>query len=220
MKLRMLSMAAAAVLAVAGLSACTSKVGQAAVVEGHRLSDSSLSSYLQTGAKVYTDSASNTSVVPKLYVLESWIDDQLFQRAVEAKGGAIQAGELSTVRGLVLGTGTVADVSKYYRKLGYADRFAALFVHEQEMVVLLVKRLAPTLPDSQVIPALQSGQVGSALLAAVAKLKPDVSVSGRYGKWDAKKLSLTQTAGAGLPGFVTFEPAASGGLSSLPAPTR
>ncbi len=217
MRLRKLGAGAIALLAVTGLSSCDSKVGQAAVVQGHRLSDSDLSAYIQTGAKSYTDKNSGATVVPKLYALENWIDDQLFERAVESRGGRVTAPELRLTRGLVVGSGSPEDISTFYTKLGYTERFAKLFLHEQQMVVLLVKRLVPKVPDSQIISALQSGQLGGALLGAVKKVKANVSVSARYGKWDASKLALTDTPGAGLPSFITFLAQDAAGTANVPA---
>ncbi len=46
MRLRKLTAAALAVLAVTGLTACKSKAGVAAVIDGHRISESDLSDYV------------------------------------------------------------------------------------------------------------------------------------------------------------------------------
>jgi hypothetical protein len=216
--LRALGVAAVAVLMVLGLSSCNTKVGQAAVVQGHRLSDSDLEGYLKPTAKAYTDS-NNATVIPKLYVLENWIDDELFERTVESRGGRVTAAELTKTRGLVLGSGSLSDVSTYYGKLGYTNRFVSLFLHEQQMIVLLVKRLAPNVAEAQIIPALQSGRLTASLLAAVRSAKLKVSVSPRYGSWNASRLSLTQTRGAGLPSFIKFLPGDASGSASIPPTT-
>ncbi|MDQ6851567.1 MAG: hypothetical protein M3070_16830 [Actinomycetota bacterium] len=209
MRLRRLAAAAVALLAVAGLSSCTSKVGQAAVVGGHRLSDSDLTTFVQAAAKSYPDPSTRTTVVPKLNALEVWINDQLFAGAVQSHGGPVTSAELGRTQALVLGRGTLQDVTSHFDKLGYTGRFSALLVHRQQLILLLVKRLVPKIADSQIASALQNANVVRALLAAVQKIK--VSVSGRYGSWDPQHIALTQTRGAGLPGFVSFVPTSATG---------
>ncbi len=203
-RVRKFGAAAVAVLAVAGLSSCDSKVGQAAVVDGHRLSDSNLSGYVQAGAKSYADPNSGKSVVPKLQALDSWIIDRIVEDTVEAHGGPVTPAELSRSRSIALGKRTIGDLTKVYSKQGFTDRFAELLLHEQQMVVLLAKRLVPTIADSQILSALSNQQFGSKIVTTVQQSHPAVSLSARYGAWDAKNLTLIQTRGAGLPSFITF----------------
>lgn len=218
-RVRKLGAAAAAVLTMVGLSACETKVGQAAVVQGHRLSDSNLSNYVRSGAKPYTDSSTNASVYPKLYALESWVDDQLFERAVESKGGRVTSAELTATRSVVLGTETSDALVASFAKRGYTEQFVMLAIHEQQMIVLVLKRLAPKATYAQILSALQNGQANGALLSAVQKAKSAVSVSPRYGKWDPKTLSLTDSRGAGPPSFITFLSNDVGSVASVPPST-
>jgi hypothetical protein len=206
-RVRKLGAAAVALLAVAALSSCDSKVGQAAVVQGHRLSDADLATYIKPAAKSYSDS-SGVTVYPKLFVLERWISDHVFEQTVESRGGAPTSDEQRLTRAVVLGTSTTDKITAIYGKLGYTPRFTDLAVHEQQMIVLLVKRLAPKIRYSQIYTALQNKQVGAAVLAAVQKAKVHVSVSARYGSWNPNRLSLTESRGSGLPSFVSFLPGA------------
>lgn len=207
LRLRKLGAAAVALLAVVALSSCDSKVGQAAVVQGQRLSDADLATYVKPAAKSYSG-GSGVTVYPKLFALERWISDHVFERAVESRGGAPTSDEERLTRALVLGTRSTGELTSALGKLGYTPRFTDLAVHEQQMIVLLVKRLAPKIPYSQITSALQNKQVGAALLTTVQKAKVQVSVSGRYGSWDPNQLSLTRSRGSGLPSFVSFLPGA------------
>jgi hypothetical protein len=208
---RTLSAATLAVLAAGTLTACQTKVGLAASAAGHRLTDSQLASYVQAGAKPYTDQNSSTPVVPKLFALENWINLELFSAAVEHRGGAATPAELDTARTAILGGRSDSDFEKAYTKLGYTAKLADLILDQGSALVVLVERLAPGLSPQQAISALQSGQAGSLLVKAVNDKKPQVDVSPRYGTWDPSRLALSQDPNAGAPSFVHFPSTAAGG---------
>ena len=77
---RALTVLVLAVLALGTLTACRTKIGQAASVNGVSFSDSDLGSYLRPGAGPYT--ASNQRVVPKVLILTTWIRTQLIDAAI------------------------------------------------------------------------------------------------------------------------------------------
>ena len=69
------------------LSACQTKVGQAAAANGATLSDSDLTSYLEPGP-ARTPTRPGQQVVPKILILTTWIRTQLLDAAIAAHGGA------------------------------------------------------------------------------------------------------------------------------------
>jgi hypothetical protein len=201
---RTLSVAALAVVAITTLSGCHNKVGMAASVDGHRLTDTDLATYFKKGSVPYTDQNTHAQVVPKVYALENWIEGKVFEAAVAHKGGAVTSAELNTARAAVLGSRTIAQAETFYRKLGYTPKFAHLIVDQTAVLVVLVQRIARGISPQQAIGALQSNQAGTELLKAISAAKPKVAVSPRYGTWDNAKLTLTSTPGVGAPGFVRF----------------
>jgi hypothetical protein len=213
---RVLTAATLAVLAAAGLSACESKVGLAASANGHTLSHSDLSSYVQTGAQPYTDS-NNETIVPKVYALGTWISTQLFADTIARHGGPATAGELSAARTAVLGSNTEADYQKAVAKQGYTDKFADLVLDQSSMLVVLVQRLGKV-DATQALSVLQSGQADSALLKAVNDTKPQVEASTRYGEWDPTRLRMSTDPTAGVPDFVIFPASSAPSASPTPAP--
>jgi hypothetical protein len=215
---RTLSAATLAVLAMGGLSACQTKVGMAASAAGHRLSDSDLTTYVQAGAAPYTDQNSNTTVVPKLFALENWVNLQLFTAAVTAKGGAPKPAELAGSKTAILGGRSMTAFEKIYTKLGYTKKLADLILNQGSTLVVLVERLAPGITADQAIQALQSGQAGATLVKTVNATKPKVVVSPRYGAWDPTLLSLNADPRAGLPNFVVKPGGSSSAVVPAPAP--
>jgi hypothetical protein len=202
---RLLTAAVTGVLALGVLTACETKVGLAASAEGQRLTNSSLAGFVQPGAKPYTDNSTNppTTVTPKLFALENWIDNQIFASTVAKHGGAATPAELSTARSAVLGSHTVADYQKFYGSQGYTKPFADLILDQSALLVVLVERLAHT-SAANAIQALNSSQIGSTLLKTITATNPKVEVSPRYGAWIPSKLSLSTDPGAGAPSFVMF----------------
>lgn len=213
---RTLTAAALAAAAAASLTACDTNVGLAAAVDGARLTDSALSGFVQKGAGPYTDQSTGATVDPKSFALEAWIDDQLFRRAVDSKGGAPSAQQYTAAESAVLANSSMDSVRSLYGKDGYTPALADMIIHSNAALVLLVERLAPGVSASQAVSALQSGQAGTVLFKAVAATKPTVRVSARYGTWDAAKLAMSSGPGAGLPSFVQYHAASSSG--TVPAP--
>jgi hypothetical protein len=200
---RTLTAVTTAALGLGLLTACQTKIGLAASVEGQRLTDSALSGYVQPGASPYSDQNTGQQVTPKIFVLQNWIDNQIFATVVDKHGGPATAPELSTARSAVLGTHTLADYQKFYSGQGYTRPFAQLIIDQSALLVVMVERLAHT-SAANAIQALNSNQIGATLLKTINALHPKVDVSSRYGTWDAKHLALTSDPGAGAPAFVTF----------------
>jgi hypothetical protein len=213
---RTLTVAALAALAMGGLSACETKVGMAASANSQRISNSELASYVKPGAKPYTPQNSTTQVVPKLYALENWIDNILFNDTISANGGPATSAERSAAQAVVLGERSVADFESYYENLGYTKKFGELIVEQSTTIIILVQRLGKLTPQ-QAIATLQQGGSGPAIIQAVNQTHPVVEVSPRYGEWNAATLSLSADPAAGLPSFVQVSGASPGAEEPAPA---
>ena len=205
MRFRKLTVIVAAAIAVTGLAGCNTKAGAAAVVDGHRISDSDVSQYVMTSAKPYTETNGSGGMIdPKSYVLQTLIDDRLLGRAVRAHGGEASDSELNAAQTQFLQGSKLSDVAKFYGKYGYTNSFADVLVHEQSLLQILAGRV-------------KASSSGAEIITALNTLKPQVSVSGRYGAWDTKQYSVTSGPNDGVPAFIKIPaPAAT---NATPAPT-
>jgi hypothetical protein len=183
------------------LSACQTKVGQAASANGATLSDSDLSSYLQPGAGPYTDS-SHQRVVPKILILTTWIRTQLLNAAITAHGGAPTTTELNAANSSVQAGNSIDQAEKAYAKYGYTNKFGDLLFDQTVRIVVLVERLSHNSNPDKALQLLSSGQLGNTIGTAIQQTTAPVDVSPRYGKWEVRSLSVDGSAKAGTPDFV------------------
>ncbi|MGI8760344.1 MAG: hypothetical protein ACR2LF_03380 [Jatrophihabitantaceae bacterium] len=208
MRVRKLSAAATVLLAAVGLTACQSKVGAAAYVGGHRISDSEVASYV-TNAGVAPSiaakaSASGETLQPKVSVLDLLVKRALFQQALRAHGGVPSQGKLAALHDTALETflglqpaqvtGFDAYLAANQGPNGYSSGYKDLLLSTVELETALAIELKPA-----------SRQ---AFNAAVDKLHIPVSVSPRYGAWDAANLQMSADPAAGVPSFVTLHSSA------------
>jgi hypothetical protein len=195
-------MLAAAALAITTLAACQTKIGVAAVVNGARLSDSDVSTYVTKKAVPFSGGG-GTTITPKSFAVETWIDTVLFEQAIRKHGGAITTAERTEYGGLATSGTSPDQLTKAYTSRGFTVAMRDLRVRTQADFLLLIHRLHPKLDDSQVLQDSQ-GAEGNEAAVEIGKLANDVFVSGRYGTWDKKTLSLDSSVNAGLPSFVKF----------------
>ena len=202
MRLRALAVTTALALAATGLTACSSKIGQAAVVGGHRISQKEVDSYVNpagpTGAALAQ--SQGTPIAPRTTIVDTLVRRELFIEALlkTAKGlpsaAALRARHDDAATQISQGQATGADFDKAFNSqlasLGFRASFAAVFVQTEELEIALVDQTG----------AKSSGE----LLAAVAKAHAAVSLSPRYGTWSTALLSVSSSAKAGLPSFVTI----------------
>lgn len=210
MRVRQLTVAVAVLVAAATVTSCSSKVGTAAVVGGHSISDSTVAGYLTPAgpdpSAISAAQAQGQTLQPsRAQVLSQLITQDVFRSALAHSGSVPTAAELAAVHddavaliGQAQVGGTEYDnaIRTQMGTYGFTDEFADVIVQTYELEYLLVKQV----------------QASSAteLLAAITKLDIPVTVSGRYGTWVPSQLTLDTTGGAGLPSFVTF--------ASVPAP--
>jgi hypothetical protein len=192
---------------VAGLTACETKVGQAASVNDVRLTNSDLNSFVKPGSGTYTDSSGQT-VVPKQSALSVWIQVALLDRAIDAHGGPRTEQETAAARTAVLGQGSIAEAEKSVETQGYTSALGDLYVDREAALVVLYQRLKKGTTAQQALTALSTSQANTALIDAINSTHPVVTVSPRYGEWDENQLSLSTDPTAGLPSFVQATQAA------------
>ncbi|MFN2518989.1 MAG: hypothetical protein ABR604_08120 [Jatrophihabitantaceae bacterium] len=185
------ALATAALMAVAagGLTACETKVGQAAIVDGHRISETDLGSYISPAGPspsvLAAAAQAGRGVYPKSQVVQILVQQQLFESVLARNGGVPSNGELASLHdqaaATFLGTQlTGAKLDAYITSAqgayGYAAKYAKALLRTIELeAALVVKLKARSLSD---------------LVAAVATLHLTVQVNPRYGKWDPKTLAL------------------------------
>lgn len=201
---RLLSVLTLVALALSALTACQTKVGQAAEVNGVTLSDSALSDFVQPGARPYTDS-SGSQVVPKLNALTNWVRNQLIEATITAHGGEATTQELNNARSVINQVGLPGQVEKANSGHGYSDSFFALLDDQYVLLVVLIQRLAKKGTAAQAFKVLQSGQANQAFVNAIDAMHTKVEISPRYGTWDQKGgLHVSDDPTAGAPDFVSF----------------
>ena len=202
MRLRALAVTTALALAATGLTACTSKIGQAAVVGHDRISTKTVDTYINPAGPTPAALAQSQGQppAPRVIVLQTLIVDQLFRAALAASPAGIpSASELraehdEVASSITQGAATGDTFDKAYSSqllaLGFRSNFFPLFMQANELEFVLAKKNNVT-SEAQ-------------LLALVDKAHQAVSVSPRYGAWNAAQLSLTTDSKSGRPSFLTI----------------
>lgn len=201
---RLLSVVTLVALALSALTACQTKVGQAAQVNGVSLSDSALSDFVQPGAAPYTDQQSGGQVVPKLNALTNWIRNELIEATITAHGGEATTQELNNSRSVIAQAGLRDQVAKANAGKGYSDSFFTLLSDQYALLVVLIQRLAKKGTAGQAFNLLESGRANQAFVAAIKATPATVEISPRYGTWDKQNITVSEKPNAGAPGFVSF----------------
>jgi hypothetical protein len=182
---RSLSVTALAVLCLGGATACQPHAGAAAFVDGHRVSDSDVSRYVRANAEpIGSDAPSQKSIV-----LQTLVIGQLLSRAIEQNGGPARDEELAAARAQLLPEGTDTDIKGFLVRNGFTASFEPVYLRGKVLVTVLAARV-------------DAGQDGTRLVAALARLHPRVSVSARYGEWDATNFVISTGPRAGVPSFL------------------
>ncbi|MEO6884908.1 MAG: hypothetical protein ABI232_01295 [Jatrophihabitantaceae bacterium] len=208
MRVRQLTVALAVLVAAATLTSCSSKVGTAAVVGGHSISDSDVAHYITPAgpdpSAISAAQAQGQTLQPsRVQVLSQLITQKVFRAALADSGSEPSAAEIAAAhddavsligQSQTIGADYDNAITAQMITYGFTDQFAHVIVQTQELEYLLVKRV--------------NAASATDLLAAINKLNIPVTVSGRYGTWDPSQLALTSSGNAGLPSFVTFASAA------------
>jgi hypothetical protein len=189
---RALCAAAAALVATALLAGCRSNVGVAARVDGHRITESRLSSYITARSQPIPAqlAGQHHAVPPKPFVLSILINKQYYRKLlVNTPGGLPTQGQISSIVNGYLRGRTPLRALEQLGVHGYTAAFAQQVLVYSAMGLLLNRRL----------------RSGVHIGAVAKKLSFPVSVNPRYGVWKAKQHLLASGPGAGLPAFLKMQ---------------
>ena len=185
-RFRKIGACAVVLLAASGLAACRTKAGAAAVVDGHRISQSDVNKYIDAGFTPPSPSpGAQQQQAPRVIVLNTLIESRLMSRLLGSLGSVPSDGDLHSLHdeaySVQLGaqqTGAEADaaLNSALTKAGLKASFTDAFVQNLELKQAVIDKI--------------KAQRQADINAAVAKLGVKVSVSGRYGTWSAEQGSL------------------------------
>jgi hypothetical protein len=190
-RIRSLAVLTALALGCLGLTGCDSKAGTVAVVNGSRISESELSSYLTPNAKPISatnSDGSSTSIPARVFVLQYLIRNQLFPLLLARTGSPATESQLQAGRAGALG-GDEQSLLNQISAVGLKPKFEEVLLRDRELGDLVTKKLTT---QQQVTDAL-------------AKIKNLVSVNPRFGSWDEATLSLTDLSKKQLPSVLSFD---------------
>lgn len=187
-RLRALALLPVLATAAVTLSACDSKAGYAAEVDGSKISESTINSYLTPNAQPVT--ASDGSSTPaRQFVMTIVTRNRVFERLLEVSaGGAPTTKQLADAKAAAL-TVSESELQANITKSGFTTKFTDQYVQQLEL-----QQIASTRFTAE-----------ADLDAALAKAKLSVSVSPRYGVWDMSTLSVGGLAKKDLPDMLTLD---------------
>jgi hypothetical protein len=206
---RALLAALLAVVLAGGLTACQSHVGAAAIVDGHRISESDVHKYLNPAGPsanaVAQARQAGGQLLPKTDVLNFLVQERLFSLTLQRNGGlpsnaALQADHEKAVQTLtgqnVTGAQFDTQIAANLLSDGIKLTFLPTLLHVINLEYQLVVRTGAT----------QLSDLGR----AVSALKVGVQVNPAYGRWDPKNVAVTEGT-AEVPNFITFKNAPANG---------
>lgn len=192
MRLRYLGAAVAAVLALTGVAGCKTNIGQAAVIDGHKISESDVNKYITPKAKpvIEQDQSTGRSIQfsPRSWVMNTLINEQLGFRLLAAipAVSSITATQLDSQLQNDLAGQTATQVAEKTGLHGFTDNFYKIYLRVKELILVVQQ------------------QPQSAVQRAFSKVNFSVSVSPRYGTWDGPHLFLTP--GVKVPSYLDVQP--------------
>jgi hypothetical protein len=172
-RLRTIGAAAAAVLAIGGLAGCKTNVGTAAVIDGHRVTESDVNQYLTANAQPIAQQ-DGTQLSPRSFVVTTLINQRLgfaLLKVIPSISNTTEA-QLDARLQRDLEGKSPAEVADQIGLHGYTADFARLYLQVRELIIL-VQQQPPNVRQD-----------------AFDKIDFDVSVSPRYGQWDNKQFSF------------------------------
>jgi hypothetical protein len=190
-RIRSLAVLTALALGCLSLTACDSKAGTVAVVNGSRISESQLASYLTANAKPISATASDgtpISVPARTFVLQYLIRNEVFPLLLARTGSPATESQLAAGRASAIG-GDEQSLLNQIAAVGLKPKFEQVLLRDRELVALVGKKLTT---QQQVTDAL-------------AKVKNLVTVNPRFGSWDEASLSLIDLSRKQLPSVLSFD---------------
>jgi hypothetical protein len=204
-RVRALTAAVAALAALVGLTACRTNVGTAAIIDGHRISESDVHKYLDptgpTPSYLAAAAANQQSVLPKADVMTILVQNQVFaQTLAHTDGGlpsdaALNAAHDQAVQTLTgqstTGAQFDAQVAGNLLAEGIKLNLLPILLHVVDLEYQLVVRTK----------AAQLSDLGT----AVSKQHISVDINPAYGTWVPANVAVVQ-ANSDLPNFLTLAP--------------
>jgi hypothetical protein len=187
-KIRSLAVLPILALGVLSLAGCDSKAGSAAVVDGKKISESDVNSYLTAKAQPI-QASDGTSAAPKLFVLEYLVRNEVFSLLLAGNGTPVSDSQLAAQRTTALGGSTEADLTGQITKLGLKAKFEPVVLRNRELLTIINSKLTT---DAKVT-------------AALARVKDKVTINPRYGSWDLQTVSLTDLGKKQLPSMLSYD---------------
>jgi hypothetical protein len=187
---RVVAVAAALLVGVSGLTACRTNVGNAATINGQRVSESDVNDYVTGSAQPIKSSDGSASIAPKPFVIDILIQKGLYRKLLVASpSGAPSTGQLSTLRRQYLAGSTAKAKVEGLGAVGYSAALDSAVVDVQVLGTLLN----------------QEQQQGVDVSAIAAKTKYPVTVNPRYGTWNEKTLRFDAGTTSGVPAFLKLQ---------------
>ena len=204
MSRRVLISAVAAVLAVTTLAGCRTNVGVAARVDGTRITESDVNQYLSSAGvdKAALAAQGQQAGSPRTLVLQYLILGQVFAKTLQRQHVSVSAGELAALHDdagsnlvgqQLTGSAIESRLDKGLLQRGVKRNFTAQLLRTRELFELLIAK----------------GKIrtNGQFLSAIKPVASRVSVSPRYGSWNASSLQLSEQPV--LPSFVSLQPSGS-----------
>ena len=166
-----------AALAAAGLAGCKTNVGTAAMVDGHRITESDVNNYVRPNSQpVPQQSASGATftIAPRSFVLNELIYDRLGLKLISAvpQYAHFTSAQLDARLAADLAGETPKKAAERLGLKGYPTRFYQVVLRVQELQKLIQGAV----------------QAGADLATVIRHLDFPVSVNPRYGSWEKKNL--------------------------------
>jgi hypothetical protein len=205
-KLRRLAAVLAAVLALAGLAGCRTNIGTAAVVDGHRITESDVSQYVTPQSQPVNEqgqTGQSQQVSPRSFVLAQLINERFGFKILAAipQFSRLTTAQVDAQLQRDLAGQSVQSVAESLGLHGYPTDFY--------QIVMRVQEISRVLSNAQ--------QNGVDVRKVIDSLHFPVSVAPRYGTWDQSQPGFN--AGAAVPGYLEVQPGPADGLQAPQNPT-
>lgn len=174
-----------ALTAALSLSGCDTKVGTAAVVNGHKISESTLNSYLTDSTQLIGDPTSGTP--PRNFVLNLLVFNELAPEILShTTGGPVKDKDMQEATLPALQGGTEDDLRQLIAQVGLKQSFEPVYLDYLRYRTVLRTRIS----------------TAEELDAAIKSSRIAVSINPRYGAWDPENRAVRQLASSQLPSNV------------------
>jgi hypothetical protein len=192
---------AVAAIGATALSGCDTKVGTAGIVNGGRISETTVSGYLTPQAQSVQLTTGQT-IAPRSFVLQWLVNTQVVNRVLAHNNISPTPADIDQAQQAALSGATEADLLQELTSRGYKASFEQVYLNGVALFQLLSK--VPDVTDA------------ASLEAAMAKAGVTVEINPRYGVWSPTQFYVNSDLAANLPPYLK----ATGGTSTpTPSPT-